>query len=108
MLFSHCSSFSGKVRVYVHNSFTSIHFNTFYSISYYVYDYSPCSSFKIYLFCFMHMSPFTLMYVWVTYACPQRGQRRVSDPLEPELGTVVSCHISAGNQTYVLCKNKGS
>jgi hypothetical protein len=36
-----------------------------------------------------------------TYVCV-----RVSDPLELELQTVVSCPVSAGNRTQVLCKIK--
>lgn len=30
------------------------------------------------------------------------GQKRVSDPLEPEFQTAVSCHMGAGKQTRVL------
>jgi hypothetical protein len=34
-----------------------------------------------------------------------RGQRKESDPLEPELRMVVSCLVGAGNQTWVLWKS---
>lgn len=37
-----------------------------------------------------------------------RGKRRVSDPLELELLTVVSCPVDAGNETVVLWKNSRS
>jgi hypothetical protein len=33
------------------------------------------------------------------------GLKKVLDPLELELSTVVSCHVGAGNQTWVLCKS---
>ena len=32
-----------------------------------------------------------------------RGQKRTSDPLELDLGNVVSTHVGAGNQIQVLC-----
>lgn len=34
-----------------------------------------------------------------------RGQKRVLDFLELELGVVVDCRVGVGNQTRVLCKN---
>lgn len=33
---------------------------------------------------------------------PETGQKQVSDLLKLELQMVVSCHVSAGNQTLVL------
>jgi hypothetical protein len=30
------------------------------------------------------------------------GQQRASDPLELELGMIVSCHVDAGNLNWVL------
>lgn len=32
-------------------------------------------------------------------------QRRMSDPLEPELGVVLSHHVGAGHRTGVLCRS---
>ena len=34
-----------------------------------------------------------------------RGQKRASDPVEPDLETAVSCSVGAGNQTQVLWKS---
>ena len=33
------------------------------------------------------------------------GQKRASDPLEPELQVIVSHHVNAGDGTGVLCKS---
>lgn len=34
------------------------------------------------------------------------GQRSDLGPLELELQKVVNCHVDAGNQSWVLCKNR--
>ena len=36
----------------------------------------------------------------------QECQKKMSDPLELELQTVVSCHVGAGNQTLVLLQGQ--
>ena len=56
-----------------------------------------------------------ILYVWVfcLHVClcttcmldTHRGQKRVSDSLQPELHMVVSCSVDAGNQTFILRKN---
>lgn len=33
------------------------------------------------------------------------GQKKVSDPVEPQLQTVVNLFVGVGNQILVLCKN---
>ena len=49
------------------------------------------------------------MFVCAPCACSDPGgQKMESDPLEPELQMVVSCHVGAGNRTQVLRKNKCS
>lgn len=35
-----------------------------------------------------------------------RGQKGMSDALEPDLQIAVNCHMGAGNQTWTLCQNK--
>ena len=43
------------------------------------------------------------MHVCVLHACSVHGgQKRVSDPLELESQTVVSCQVGAGHQTQVF------
>lgn len=39
------------------------------------------------------------------YRCPQKTER---DPLEMESQNVVSCHVGARNQAWVLCKSSKS
>lgn len=41
------------------------------------------------------------MYGWFAYAGVPGHQKKL-DPLEMEFQMVVSCHVSAGNQTQVL------
>ena len=48
------------------------------------------------------------LHLWMCTACVPsaiRGHKRVPDPLELELRTVVSCRVGAVNQTQVFCKN---
>ena len=58
---------------------------------------------KFFLFCF-----FACRYVCM---CPMhmfgglRGQKKAWDSLELELQMLVSCHVGAGNQTWILWKN---
>lgn len=62
-------------------------------------------SLKVYLFYFM------CMWVPAWMSCPTyvsgayRGQTRVSSPLELDLQVTVSCQVSAGDQSCVLCKS---
>jgi hypothetical protein len=45
---------------------------------------------------------FAYMYVCTTFVRDAlRGQKRVSDPMELDLGTVVSCQVTSRNQTQV-------
>jgi hypothetical protein len=51
---------------------------------------------------------FGYIYVSVLCVCMPGacgGQKRASDPLELELQMVVNCHVSSGNQIWVLWKN---
>lgn len=46
---------------------------------------------------FMCICVFAHMYIWAAYACNvHRGQRKMADPLGPELQTIVSCAVGAG------------
>lgn len=37
-----------------------------------------------------------------------RGPKKISDPQNPELQTVVNRHLGPGNQTWILCKSHKS
>ena len=50
----------------------------------------------------MCMGVFTIIYICAQHACSV-GQKRVLDPLELELQTVVSYHVGAGNRNRDLC-----
>lgn len=39
------------------------------------------------------------------YSGALRGQKRVLNPRELEVLTIVSCYVGAGNQTLILCKS---
>lgn len=55
----------------------------------------------------MYVSP-TCMFVYYACAwCLQRPEEDIRSP-ELELQKVVSCHVDAGRQNLVLCKNRGS
>lgn len=49
---------------------------------------------SIYLFLFYVFKCFACMYISTPYVCSApRDQKKVSDPLELELGMAVSCHV---------------
>lgn len=45
------------------------------------------------------------LHVRVLAMCSSGGQKKASDPLNLELEVAVSCHESAGNRTWIVCKN---
>lgn len=64
-----------------------------------------CTSFPLEfldLFC----ECFAYMYACMCKLGAHSNQRRTLNALELELWTAVSCHVSAGNRTCILCKDK--
>lgn len=62
--------------------------------------------FKNCLFLFYAMNVFSCMCVCAMYM-PDilKGQKRASDTSVSELQMLVRCHVGAGNQVWLLCKN---
>ena len=62
-----------------------------------------CTTAWLFIYCFLNAVPFFIFCVWVfcMYICV-----RMLDPLELELQTGVSCHVGAGNWTWILWQEK--
>lgn len=44
-------------------------------------------------------------YAYHAHSGAHRGQKRTLDPIELELNITVTCHISAENKIWFLCKS---